>query len=47
MRYFFEPELQAFLSAAGFELVRIGGFPELGEEPSERTWNVAFVARAR
>jgi SAM-dependent methyltransferase len=47
MRYFFEPELQAFLSAAGFELVRIGGFPDLGEEPSERTWNVAFVARAR
>ncbi|HEY2595231.1 MAG TPA: methyltransferase domain-containing protein [Chloroflexota bacterium] len=47
MRYFFEPELRAFLSAAGFELVRIGGFPYLDEEPSERTWNVAFVARAR
>jgi SAM-dependent methyltransferase len=46
MRYFFEPELDAFLSDAGFELLRIGGFPELGEEPSERTWNVAFVARA-
>jgi SAM-dependent methyltransferase len=47
MRYFFEPELQAFLSDAGFELLRIGGFPRLDEEPSERTWNVAFVARAR
>jgi SAM-dependent methyltransferase len=47
MRYFFEPELQAFLSTGGFELLRIGGFPDLDEEPSERTWNVAFVARAR
>lgn len=47
MRYFFEPELQAFLTEAGFELVRIGGFPLLDEEPSEHTWNVAFVARAR
>jgi hypothetical protein len=47
MRYFFEPELQDFLSDAGFELLRIGGFPNLDEEPSERTWNVALVARAR
>jgi SAM-dependent methyltransferase len=47
MRYFFEPELQMFLSDAGFDLLRIGGFPDLDEEPSERTWNVAFVARAR
>ena len=47
MRYFFEPELHAFLSDAGFELLRIGGFPNLDEEPSERTWNVALVARAR
>jgi SAM-dependent methyltransferase len=46
MRYFFEPELELLLASAGFELVRIGGFPELDEEPSERTWNVAFVARA-
>jgi SAM-dependent methyltransferase len=46
MRYFFEPELQALLSAAGFELLRIGGFPNLEEDPSERTWNVALVARA-
>jgi SAM-dependent methyltransferase len=47
MRYFFEPELQAFLADAGFDLLRVGGFPNLDEEPSERTWNVAFVARAR
>jgi SAM-dependent methyltransferase len=47
MRYFFEPELESLLASAGFELVRCGGFPELDQEPSERTWNVAFVARAR
>jgi SAM-dependent methyltransferase len=47
LRYFFEPELQTFLSDTGFELLRIGGFPDLDEEPTERTWNVAFVARAR
>jgi SAM-dependent methyltransferase len=46
MRYFFEPELESMLASAGFELVRIGGFPELDEQPGERTWNVAFVARA-
>jgi SAM-dependent methyltransferase len=47
MRYFFEPELESMLASAGFELVHCGGFPELDQEPSERTWNVAFVARAR
>jgi SAM-dependent methyltransferase len=47
MRYFFEPELEALLSAAEFELLHIGGFPDLDVEPSEQTWNVAFVARAR
>ncbi len=47
MRYFFEPELQLFLADAGFDLLHVGGFPDLDEAPSERTWNVAFVARAR
>jgi SAM-dependent methyltransferase len=46
MRYFFEPELDLVLAAAGFQLVRVGGFPRFDDEPSERTWNVAFVARA-
>jgi hypothetical protein len=46
MRYFFEPELESFLADAGFDLLRIGGFPEIETEPSEQTWNVAFVARA-
>jgi SAM-dependent methyltransferase len=47
MRYFFEPELEALLGSADFELVHIGSFPDLNSEPSEHTWNVAFVARAR
>jgi SAM-dependent methyltransferase len=46
MRYFFGPELELFLSSTGFELLRLGAFPNLDDEPSESTWNVAFVARA-
>jgi SAM-dependent methyltransferase len=46
MRYFFGPELELLLSTAGLELVRLGGFPVFEDEPSERTWNVALVARA-
>ena len=46
MRYFFAPELDLFLSGAGFELVRLGAFPEFDADPNEQTWNVAFLARA-
>lgn len=47
MRYFFAPELELLLNQAGFQLVRLGGFPRFFEdEPSEETWNVAFAARA-
>ena len=46
MRYFSAPELELLLRGAGFELVRVGGFPNFADEPSEQTWNVAFVARA-
>lgn len=46
MRYFFGPELELLLSTAGLELVRLGAFPVFEDEPSERTWNVALVARA-
>jgi SAM-dependent methyltransferase len=47
MRYFFGPELDLFLTTTGFELVRVGAFPDFDNEPSEQTWNVAFLARAR
>jgi SAM-dependent methyltransferase len=46
MRYFFAPELEVLLSAAGFELIRLGAFPNLDDEATEQTWNVALVARA-
>jgi len=46
MRYFFVPELELFLSTAGFELVRLGAFPNIDDEVTEHTWNVALVARA-
>ena len=46
MRYFFPLELELFCTQAGFELVRLGGFPDLEREPDEGTWNVGVVARA-
>jgi hypothetical protein len=46
MRYFFAPELELFLSAGGFELVRLGAFPNIEDEATDQTWNVALVARA-
>ena len=46
MRYFFALELELLLAATGFELIRLGAFPNLDDEPTEHTWNVALVARA-
>jgi SAM-dependent methyltransferase len=46
MRYFFEPELESLLAAAGFELTHIGAFPDVESPPSEQTWNIALIARA-
>jgi SAM-dependent methyltransferase len=44
MRYFFQPEMQLFLSHAGFELVAAREW--LGDaEPAATTWNAVFVAR--
>jgi SAM-dependent methyltransferase len=46
MRYFFPLELNLFLECCGFNLVRLGGFPDLEREPDETTWNVLGVAHA-
>jgi SAM-dependent methyltransferase len=46
MRFFFPLELELLLESGGFDLLRLGAFPDLDEEPSESTWNVAVVARA-
>jgi SAM-dependent methyltransferase len=46
VRYFFPQELKLFLQCTGFELVRLGAFPEFDREPDETVWNVLGVARA-
>jgi SAM-dependent methyltransferase len=46
MRYFFALELDLLLASAGLEQLRLGAFPAFDEEPTEKTWNVALVARA-
>lgn len=46
MRFFFPQEIEFFLRVAGFELVRLGAFPDFDQEPDEATWNVLVVARA-
>ena len=43
MRYFFAPELELLLAAAGFELVRLGAFPE----PGRRADRADMERRAR
>jgi len=46
MRYFFASEIEGFLGAAGFSLVRIGAMPDFDKDPDETTWNVLVAARA-
>lgn len=46
MRFFFPRELELYLELSGFELVRLGAFPEVEREPDASTWNVTVVARA-
>jgi SAM-dependent methyltransferase len=46
MRFFFPRELELMLHVSGFELVRLGAFPDIDVAASESTWNVTVVARA-
>jgi len=46
MRYFFPLELSFLLQSAGFNLIRLGTFPEFDTEPDESTWNVIGVGCA-
>lgn len=46
VRYFFPLELDLFLHTTGFNLLRLGAFPEFERAPDEATWNVLGVARA-
>ena len=46
MRYFFPSELEDFLQATGFSMVRLGGMPDFDQRADETTWNVLTVAKA-
>lgn len=46
LRYFFRDEIDRFLASRGFELLRLGAFPEFDREPDPDTWNVMAVARS-
>lgn len=45
VRYFYPLELELLLASAGFELVRLGAFPDFAREPDDATWNVLLAAR--
>ena len=47
VRFFFPMELRLFLQDAGFELERMGSFPEFDRDPDLSSWNVIAVATAR
>jgi hypothetical protein len=46
IRFFFPLELDLLLQGAGLELIRLGGFPNLEDEPGTGSWNAGVVARA-
>jgi len=46
MRFFFPMELRLFVEYAGFELTRLGVFPDFDQDPALDTWNILGVCRA-
>jgi SAM-dependent methyltransferase len=46
MRYFFPRELELVLECTGFDLLRLGAFPDFQRDPDDSTWNVMAVAKA-
>jgi len=47
MRFFFALELSLALEFTGFEVVRIGQFPDFERDPTETSWNIVVVARKK
>jgi SAM-dependent methyltransferase len=45
LRFFYRPELEAFLGDAGFELLRLSAMPEFDRPADETSWNAMAVAR--
>jgi SAM-dependent methyltransferase len=46
MRFFFPKELDLLLACQEFEMLHLGGFPDVHRQPDDTTWNVLAVARA-
>jgi SAM-dependent methyltransferase len=46
MRFFFPLELELMLDVVGFQLVRLGNFPDFDRAADETTWSVLAVAQA-
>lgn len=46
VRYFFPEEIEGFLADSGFQLLRVGAFPDFDQDPDEDTWNVMYAAAA-
>lgn len=47
MRYLFPQEIVYLLDAAGFELLELCPFLQLGQRPGPREWSVSVIARRR
>ena len=45
-RYFFPVEIALLLNATGFNLLRLGTFPDIDYDPEESTWNIVVVSKA-
>jgi len=46
VRYFFPREIELFLDLCGFQLQRLGSFPEFDRDPDQSIWNAMAVAVA-
>ncbi len=47
MRFFFPLEIEYFLEQTGFELVRLGSFPNYEQPLSDATWNAFAIAKRK
>jgi SAM-dependent methyltransferase len=45
MRFFFAQELSLVLELSGFEVLKIGQFPNIDQPPMDISWNIVVVAK--
>ena len=46
MRFFFSKELELLIKNAGFNLRKLGSFPNFYDDPDENTWNLISICSA-